>query len=316
MMKLSTLILVFCSSLISYHAIAQSNTIDLKVPDQIEIEKTGNHVYFENTRVSMVISDKYRKGEGDGRVRVYEFPKKSFSKEKAIFKESIKKSKLKGAIIYYEKEFKLGDYDAYLMYCPKFEGQSNSIILLFGNNNCFVEVEGNLLKDNEKIRQEILSGLLTTTFDQTPNPDYLAFAKFNLDLSKSDFKFFSKLAPQDFYFTENGIGSFGQTILNVIKVEALPPMADFETRKKYAQSMITKHIIEGTKIEKKEEKKIIINNVEAYEITFTGSYLNWPIQVYQIVLGDNKATIHYYSITFQDNLFKQAKEIGGTLRIK
>lgn len=315
-MKLSTLILVFCSSLISYHAIAQSNTIDFKVPDQVEIKKTGNHVYFENTRVSMVISEKYRKGESSGMVSVYEFPKKSFSNEKASFKESIKKSKLKGAIIYYEKEFKLGDYNAYLMYCPKLEGKPDGIILMFGDNDFCVMAEGKFSKDDEKKRQEILSALLTTTFDKTPNPDYLAFAKFNMDLSKSDFKFFSNLAPQDFYFTENGIGSFGQTILNVIKVEGLPPMVDFEARKKYAQSMITKHIIESTKIEKKEEKKITINNVEAYEITFTGSYLNWPIQVYQIVLGDNKATIHYYSITYQDKLFGQAKEIGSTLKIK
>lgn len=315
-MKLSTFILVFCISLISYHAIAQSNTIDLKVPDKVEIEKTGNHSYFENTRVSMVISDKYRKGESSGRVSVYEFTKKSFSNEKATFKEQIKKYKSEGVTIYYEKEFKLGDYDAYLMYCPNLEGKPDGIILMFGDDDFCVMAEGKFSKGDEKKRQEILSALLTTTFDKTPNPDYLAFAKFNLDLSKSDFKFFSNLTPQDFYFTENGIGSFGQTILNVIKVEALPPMADFEARKKYAQSMITKYIITSTKIEKKEEKKIIINNVEAYEITFTGSYLNRPIQVYQIVLGDNKATIHYYSITYQDKLFGQAKEIGSTLKIK
>ncbi|WP_431244530.1 hypothetical protein ACQ9BO_09625 [Flavobacterium sp. P21] len=315
-MKLSTLILLFCVNLISYCAISQTNKIDLQIPDKVEIQKSGNQAYFPNTRVSMVISEKYRKEEHDGNVRVFENTKTSFSKDKASFKESIAKNKLKGAIIYYEKEFKLGDYDAYLMYCPQLEGESDGIILMFGDNDFSVMVEGKFLKDDEKIRQDILSALLTCSFDKTENQDYLAFAKFNLDLSKSDFKFFCNLSAQDFYFTENGIGSFSTANLNIIKVLSLPSMVNFEARKKYAQSMINWYKNDGIKIQKAVEKEIVINDLSAYEITIIGKFNDRPVTVYQIVLGDNKATINFCSITYLDNLFNQAKEIGSTLKIK
>ena len=54
------------------------------------------------------------------------------------------------------------------------------------------------------------------------------------------------------------------------------------------------------------------------EITTSGKYKGKSVQLYQVILGDNKATIIFLGMIYdqQNELFKQCENVAQTLKIK
>jgi hypothetical protein len=324
-MKLTTLILGLVIALTSCGN-GQSNKNDLNIPDKVEIKKEGKHQQFLGTRVFIVNPEGYLllpslirfQKNNDTYIQAIESPKTSYTNQKSSIKQAFESGKSKGLNAYYQKEFKLGDYDAYLVYGADNKPNLDQMVLIFGDNDFAVMVAGELPSNDDKARQEVLSALLTTYLDKSVKPDYSALANFTLDVSKSEFKFNSNMS-QIFYYTIDGQGDPVNNVFeNQIMVMTLPSMESFDARKSYAQSMVQRYKNNGISIPTFEEKEVKINDVSAYEISFTGSFQGKSVKVYQVVLGDNKATLLFCGMTYdrQDELFKQYKDIAQTLKTK
>lgn len=325
-MKLTTLIFGIAIILTSCNGKGQQNKSDLQIPDIVSIKKDGKHQQLPGTRVFIVNPEGYllfpsiiRFQKNDNTyIQAIESPKTSYTNQKANVKQSLEAARSKGLSVYYQKDFTLGEYDAYFVYGADNNTNLDQMVLIFGDDDFLVMIVGQLPSDDDKARQEVLSALLTTYLDKSVKPDYSALANFTLDVSKSEFKFNSNMS-QIFYYTINGQGDpINNSFENQILVMTLPSMENFEARKAYAQSMIQRYKNNGISIPTFEEKEIIIDDVNAYEITFTGSSQGKSVKIYQVVLGDNKATLLFCGMAYdrQDELFKQCKDIAKTLKTK
>jgi len=298
---------------------------DLHIPDKVEIKKEGKHQQFPGTRVFIVNPADYllipsliRFQKNDNTyIQAVEIPKVSYADKKASMEQAFENAKSNGLIPYYQKEFKLGEYDAYLVYGPDYKPNLDQMVLIFGDNDFTVMIAGELPRNDDKARQEIVSALLTAYLDKSVTPDYSALANFTIDVSKSDFKFNSNVS-QIFFYTIDGQGDPQNNVENNIMVATYPPLANFDALKANAQSMIERYKNSGFNIPTFEEKEIKINGIRAYEITFTGSVQGKSVKVYQVELGNDKATIQFLGMAYdrQEELFKQFKDIAQTLRIK
>lgn len=324
-MKLTAFILGLAITLTSCNGNRQSAKNDLQIPDKVEIKKDGKHQQFLGTRVFIVNPEDYLlipslirfQKNDDTYIQAVEIPKVSYTNKKASMEQAFENAKSNGLIPYYQKEFKLGEYDAYLIYGPDYKPDLDQMVLIFGDNDFTVMIAGELPRNDDKARQEIVSSLLTAYLDKSVTPDYSALANFTIDVSKSDFKFNSNMS-QLFFYTIDGQGNPQNNAENTIIVTTYPPLANFDAVKANAQSMIERYKNEGFNIPEFEEKEIKINDVSTYEITFTGSVRGKSVKVYQVELGNDKATLLFCGMAYdrQNELFKQFKDIAQTLRIK
>ncbi|MEI6124100.1 MAG: hypothetical protein WCQ95_10800 [Bacteroidota bacterium] len=324
-MKIIVLILGFVFTLPSF-VLGQSEKENLNIPDKIVIKKSSKYLQFPGTRVFILnpkgyilISSLIRfQKDNDTYIQAAEFPTISYLKQKASIQKSFEETKTKGLKSYYQKEFKLGDYDAFLVYGADNKPNLDQMVLVFGDNDFIVLVSCEMPANNELARKEILSALLSTYLDKTVKPDYSALVNFTIDVSKSNFKF-NCHASQNFYYTINGLGDpVNNPFENQIIVSTLPSMKNTQERKEYALSMIQEYEKFGLTIPSFNQQEIIINGASAYEITFSGIYKGKSSKVYQIVLGDDKATILFCASAYdrQDELMKQFKNIAKSLKIK
>jgi hypothetical protein len=325
-MKNTTFLLSLLLSLTNCKGPLQTNKIDLNVPDKVEIKKEGNRNQFPGTRVFIKTPNDYFlipslirfQKDNDTYIQAEESPKTNYTEQKTSILKASETAKLHGSTVYYQKEFKLGDYDAFIIYGSDNKPNLDEMVLTFGDSEFAVMVVGKLQHNNTRDRQEVLSALLTIYLNKSSVPDYSALSNYTLDLSHSEFKFNSNMS-QVFYYTINGQGDpVNNPFENVIIVMTLPSMESFEARKDYSKSMIQSYKKNGVLIPTFDEKEIEINGERAYELTFPGSFQGRSAKVYQIVLGDSKATILFCGTAYdkQDYLIEQFKSIAQTLKTK
>jgi len=324
--KLTVFILGLAITLTSCNGNRQPSKNDLHIPDKIEIKKEGKHQQFPGTRVFIVNPEGYlllpaliRFQKNDNTyIQAVESSKVSYTNKKSSIEQAIENAKSNGLIPYYQKEFKLGEYDAHLVYGSDYKPNLDQMVLIFGDNEFTVMIAGELPSNDDKARQEIISALLTAYLDKSVTPDYSVLENFTLDVSKSEFKFNSNMS-QMFVYTIGGQGDpQNNAFENKIIVATFPPLENFDAIKANAQSMVQRYKNSGFNIPTFEEKEIKINGISAYEITFTGSVQGKSVKVYQVELGDDKATLQFLGMAFdrQDELFKQFKDVAQTLRTK
>jgi len=304
----------------------KQHKVDLQIPDEVVINKDGKHQQFSGTRVFIVNPEGYLplnslirfQKNDDTYIQAFEFSNTSFFDKKADIIQALEDAKSKKLHAPYQKEFKLGDYDAFFGLGTDENPQLAQMALVFGDEDFCVMVVGILPKYDDKARKEVLSALLTTYLDKSVEPDYSDLASFTLDVSNSDFKFNSNMS-QFFYYTVNGKGDpVNNEFENLIAVMTTSTMKDLDERKEFSQSVFQNHKDKGVDFSTVEDKELKINDVSAYEITASGKYKGKSVQLYQVVLGDNKTTILFLGLIYdqQNELFKQCENVAQTLRIK
>ncbi len=319
-MKLRVVILGLVMGLTSCN---EAKKINLAIPDKVKIKKEGKHQQLPGTKIFIVGPENYEligslirfQKDDSTFIQAVETPV-NFTEQKAKGIQAFEEAK--GLSSSYQKEFKLGDYDAFLIYGPDNKRPGcDQILLLFGDKEFGAMIVGEIPRNNEKTRQEVLAALLTAYVDKSATADYSALQNFTVDVSKSEFRFFRN-ASQTFLYTIDGKGDFNIPFQDEIMIMTLPPMDNFDARKAYAQSMIQRYKNDGISIPDFEEKEIKINSESAYEITFTGEFQGKSVKVYQVVTGDNKATILFCGLAYtrQEELFEQFKDVAQTLRTK
>ncbi len=317
-MKLITLIFTLVTILTSCNASAQTNNNDLKIPDKVEIKKEGKHEQVSGTKIFIVppkgylfkpTLSRFQKNNGTF-INVLEAYSGKYTDKKAIIQKKWDNLKSIGVTVDYEKEFKLGKYDAYLIY-SKFGEYSDDIDLIFGDDDFTVMLMASFPKNDNKVRQEILSALLSTYLDKDVEIDYVGLAKFTIDISKSEFKLYNNMS-QAFYYTISG-QELTKGGVDILIIATAPPLQNFQEVKDFA-----KDVLEDTKRKANvltvEEKEIEINNLKAYEIIITSSSEIY----YIVVLSNDKSALLFEGVAFnrQDELLKQFKDVAQTIQLK
>jgi len=164
-MKLTAFILGLVITMTSCNGNKQPTKNDLHIPDKVEIKKEGKHQQFPGTRVFIVNPEGYSlipslirfQKNDDTYIQAIESPNMSYTKYKSRFEQEYEIAKSNGHIPYYQKEFKLGDYNAHLFYCSDNKPNLDQMLLIFGNNEFTVLVGGELPSNDDKARQVRIS---------------------------------------------------------------------------------------------------------------------------------------------------------------
>ncbi len=219
---------------------------------------------------------------------------------------------------YYKKEFKLGDYDAFLIYGKDDKKDGfEQMVLLFGDNTFVNMVMGEFPADQPLVRKEILDGLLSMYVDKTVPIDPTELANFSINTNNTAFAFFGS-ASQMFYYT---VGGKGDPIQNPyeseIMVQALPAMEE-EGLRSYAIKMIYNYRLMGMRIPTYSGKDTTINGQYAYQITFEGSFNGKKNNAYQVVTGNQNGSVLLLGGLYdrREELMPQVRAIVATLRLK
>jgi hypothetical protein len=301
---------------------------DLRISDLINVDSTKSIKGFPGTNIFIDIPASYTlventlryQKDNDTYVQLVQIPSANFESKVSEFKVSfdneIKKNNLPKE--YYTKSFKLGKYQALLYYVKDTKPNSENILLFFGDNSFVSMAIGVFPTDKTNSRDEILNSLLSLNVNTNFKTDPTKLAKFTIDITNTDFKFFGN-ASQFFYYTINGKGDPIQNQFeNQIMIMQLPAFKTKESLKEYAISMIANYKNAGMTIPNYSIEEITINGNAAYEIKFNGSFKGRQNSAYQIVTSNNNSAILFLGGLYDniDKLLSQVIQVSKTIRLK
>jgi hypothetical protein len=301
---------------------------DLNVPDIVQLHTNASALQLPGTRIFMEQPKGYtlvkqlirlQKNE-QTYIQALEVPGANFEEKKTELvkglDEAVKSGKLPKA--YYQKEFKLGNYDALISYGPDNEPGKEQIVLCFGDKDVTVMVMAALQANDSKSCNEMVKSLLTMRLDKNAPANAAAIANYSLDLSGTDFKYAGNVSQLFYYNTEGTATHLDDPFASQIVVATLPSADGKEALKQYAEERIAGLQADGITIPTHEGHDITINGRYAYEITFQGTYQGKASTDYIVVTGDNKSAVYFVGTAYEDqeHLMSQIKKIAQTLKLK
>ena len=325
-MKQAAALFIFC--ILYWKGKAQS-AHDLAIPAVVAVDKAGSATRLPGTNTFIHQPVRYtlnkqlirfQKNEGTY-IQLMQLPVVSnFETKRKELEDNVERVVAEGKLEkeYYKRAFKLGEFDALLIYGKddKREG-FEQMVLLFGDNTFVNIVVGEFPADQPAIRKEIRDGLLSMYVDKKLPIDPTELANFSIKTNNTAFAFCSS-ASQMFYYT---IGGKGDPIQNQyeseIMVQALPAMEEDE-RRSYAVKMIYNYRLMGMRIPTYSGKDTTINGQYAYQITFEGSFNAKKNDVYQVVTGNKNGSVLFLGGLYDrlEELMPQVRAIAGTLQMK
>jgi hypothetical protein len=188
-------------------------------------------------------------------------------------------------------------------------------ILLFGDSNIAVVVNGIYPQSSKELETKIKDALLSTVYDSLQNDNPLEAVSFSIETKDSDFKLVKYLSGSLLYSVDGKIPSEKPTIIvgiSIAKVSA-------QNYKKYAEERL-KQLPLGGEIAIKQSKEITIDNLKGYEIVANGKTKDGKAElIYQVMLFANNGD--YYIFVGQttenfDKYLESFKEIAKTFKHK
>jgi len=297
----------------------------LNIPDKVEIVKDGKQIQLPGTHLFIAIPEGFTlmpemirlQKSDDVYFQFVESFGVSYYERKPDVVEAFDNLQNMGALPYYRKEFKLGDYDAFIIYGAESTPGLDQIALFFGDNDFSVMVACEMIRSDKKSRDQMVQAIQTIYVDKEAKVDYTPLSNFEIDLSGSRFKF-NRHTSSIFQYTIDGKGDImSDPFLDQIQVSSLPATT-YEKKVEFAEDILSRYPRSGIGIKSEvARKEITINGMQGYEISFDGTYQDKPLKLYLLIVGDNKVTISYSAIIFNnDDLYKQAKVIAKTLKSK
>ena len=325
-MKQAVALFIFCSSCWDCRG---QLAHDLAIPAVVAVGKARSATRFPgtNTFIHQPVSYtlykqliRIQKNEGTY-IQLMQIPVVSnFETKRKELEDNLQRVVAEGKLEkeYYKRTFKLGEFDALLIYGKddKREG-FEQMVLLFGDNSFVNMAVGEFPADQPLVRKEILDGLLSMYVDETAPIDPTELANFSVKTDNTAFKFFGS-ASQMFYYTVGGKGDPMQNPYeSQIMVQALPAMQE-EALRSYGVKMIYNYRLMGMRIPTYAGKDTTINGQYAYQITFEGSFNGKKNDVYQVVTGNKNGSVLFLGGLYEqpEELMPQVRSIAGTLRMK
>jgi hypothetical protein len=220
--------------------------------------------------------------------------------------------------MYYRKEFKFGNYGALLYYAGSPASTYEQMVLAFGNENFAVIASAQMPANDKVSRDEILRALLSLYVDEGKKTDPTELADYTLDVSNTSFQYAGNMS-QMYFYTVGGKGDLASNpYLDQILVQTFPAMNGPAALKEHALKMLDHYKTSKIKISNYHGRDITINGKYAHELTFVGTFEDKPVTTYQIVTGNDKASVVFVGNVFgkHPELVTQIKKIAQTLKVK
>lgn len=189
-------------------------------------------------------------------------------------------------------------------------------ILIFGNTNETILVNGTYPENSKVIEPKIKEALLSVTYaDGLPNGNSSEAANFEIDIKETDFKLVKFVSGNLVYSTDGKIPTEKPTLIVGNSIANIPR----ENQRQYAEGRIRK-LPRGELNVIKEIKEVSIDSLNGYEIVAHGKSKSGSPELIYLVLLFNKEG-HYYIINgranedFDKNLIMY-KKIATTFKRK
>jgi len=328
-----------------------AQAFDLNIPDSVAIDKTSKNIQLPTTRIFVTKLKGYeinpvffsilsKEGVGfntfEDKESLDSYKKRVLDQDSSKLPEGFKKEY--SMFYHYQKEFKLGEYKAFLNYTTSKDGDTIGqfgrphwmwMQLSFGDKDFVAHIDVDFCRDSLTTKQEILSILLSAYVDKSARVDSNEFVPFTIDLSSSKFKFnrLNYNSDRDYYYTINGLGDAIDTIMeNTIRIEKVvgydPKKITFEMRKEILKQWYKYN--NATNL--LESKEIQIGGLRAYEMYYTSKMFHMgkknlkskPIKIYEVILGNEKTTLIFHGTALSDfdDMIKEFRNAAQTIKIK
>lgn len=318
-------ILLLFGLLIGISCIGQNNKINLNIPDKVKTSKTTKHSRFPGTRIFIESPKNYKaisslmriQKDNNTYIQAFELSGTSFLYRKDFVRKTFQEAKLKGLDVFYEKEFSLGNSNAYLVYAMDTKPNMEQIGLIFGDSSAICMVVGEFVANDIQSREEIIKSMLTCILDKQFKLNPLELAKFEIDVSKSKFKF-TKAISNLYYYTIDGDADLeNDASVPFIQVMSLPAMTN-DKIKDYSLEMLSRYKNNGIEFSSFEQRELKINSNYAYEIKYKCKIKGIDAYTYQIVTSDKNGAVLFIgnSILSQSDFTKEYSKIALTIKIK
>jgi len=311
------LIFITITMLISFFIKGQS--LKLEIPNKVSVEYSLEHIPILYTRLSIIPPDNFSIKEGQDAVwikkdrntfiKIKEYRLKSYYTEKNEILGKIQDINNQIKKPYFYKEFKLGNFDAFIISGISQIADREYVQLIIGNSNFYVLLDCAFPSNEKETRNNIIKSLLTSYVDET---SFVKLKNYVIDYKKSNYKYSRTSGLSDIY-TENGIIPT-KDIMNSFIIMTFPPFNTIEQQYEFSKSMISKKVL----ISNIEEKSIKLNNYSAIEYIFEGKQQDVLLKGYHVIISNNEKAIVFYGVAISDieNNLNEYKDIVKTLKIK
>lgn len=307
-------------------ACSTSPAHELDISAQVKMENTKAHFLLPGTRLSVIPPQQFtfdrdlmRFTKPDSAIIMFiDLAGHNFTEDKNKFIDSLHIMEEQGISIYFKKEFKIGTYDAYLVYAPSPDKKTEQIFLLMGNQNNTVIGAAQVLKNNAPLRNQLVKSLLSIYLDEKLVVDYSSLEVYTIDHASTDFKYLTHQSQFAVYTTIEGNNVMQNPFANYAMTMTMPAMTP-EQKKTYSFTLMENLKNNGISIQNiLHQGPTTINGMPSYEIVAAGQYRGKNNQFYQLVTGDYYKTVVFTGIAYDsvDNYIQQYRAMGASIQMK
>ena len=188
-------------------------------------------------------------------------------------------------------------------------------LLMFGNENKTVLVNGIYPEKFKSIENEIKTSIFSTKYNENQNENSLEAVDFEIDVTNTDFKFTKYLSGTIIYTIEGNLPTEKPIIMVGNSISKVNP----KDQKQYSIDRLKK-LPNGESMTIESINPITIDNIDGYEIIANGkNSKDEDEKIYQVMLY-NEISDYYIIIGMasqeKEEYLKKFKEIARTFRLK
>lgn len=288
--------------------------------DNIINKLTDKHVYIPTTKIYIIPPKGYRfieelqRFQKDDKtyIQIVEMQNVDFNKNEL----SQENFKAKGAKVFEWKEFLMNNYSTKLGIIQG-DYTSKNIFCAFGDKSFSAMLIGYCLLNDTTSENEIIKSIKSIYYDTTKTIDYFSLARFEIDISDTEY-IFVQYASNTYSYAKDGIIT-ENPLQTQFMISQVPSMGvDNNSLSNYSLSLIESHEQQGLNIDIKKSEPIVINGFNGYLIEGESQFQNKDVAIYQLVISNYSSTVVFTGMAGEDieNDRKLFKKISKRLKIK
>lgn len=291
---------------------------NLHIPDHVTVSTDSTEIRFPGTRV--FIEKPYGYVLIPQMVRIQRTPYDYISvfEDSAASFEDEKKEFLKEArTYYYEEDFVLGDYPAYLSYGRDEQGKVEKITLLFGDSTFTVRAVARWPAGLTDARKDVVKALLSMYLDKKVIAHPSDIQAFTADFTGTEFAP-STAKPPVFIYTLGGRPYSDDTTKDALIITTSLPAPGDSSMKSIVGNLLEGYKERGINLQEAVSQDKTIGAMPAHEYIGMIENNQQINTIYLLATGDSATLITVVGsfTTRPEELVKEAQKITGTLKMK
>lgn len=309
------LLLCLCGILPGCHYFSKYN---LHIPDNVTVSKDSTDIRFPGTRVFIQQPYGYALVPQMVRIQRTAYDYISVFEDGGAPFEVEKRDFLKEArTIFYEQNFVLGNYPAFLSYGMDVLHRQEKLTLLFGDSTFTVRAVARWPAGLTAARKDIVKALMSMYVDKNVVAHPSDIQAFTADFTGTEFAP-STAKPPVFIYTLGGRPYSDDTSKDVLIITtSLPAPAD-SSMKTVVGNLLNGYKERGIKLQQAIAQERTINSMPAYEYIGMLEANQQVTTTYLLATGDSTTLITVIGSfnTRPEQLVKEAQKVTGTLKMK